>query len=304
MNKRFFALATLASTLSASIPGALAQQDGPPVDANAILNSLSQLGEKNGSSSQQQFQAVLQEFTQASASGPHAVELYEKAVRATSYAGRPQQQTEFQEWKKKQGEKLRGQEVQAATQFHLEYLVLSLKYAGGTSIEQLLPELLAHTQRVFAAKPEVFKQELARHNITDSVFTRWKGLGYLFNGLKGWEFVPTAADGIWEKSILPELRKKKDPQIIRYWDERLRREAEAAGENRLEFDANRFDLITRPTLQWRRAEDLVVLNMRNNAIKEMLGLIKDYPNHPENASWITKLRNLLEPEKPKATAAE
>jgi len=203
---------------------------------------------------------------------------------------------DFQAWKKKQGDKLRSNEFQQALQFHLRYLSMSLRVAQGTPAKELIPELIAYTSEVYAAKPAVLSDEMMKRAVSDSVFVRWYGIAHQLKGMKNWEMVPVAADGIWEKTILPEMRIEKNPAILRYWDERLQREANLAAEQRLDMAANNFDNITRATLLWRRAEDMALLGSPNRAVNEMLALIKNHPTHPSNAAWISQLKTMLAPE--------
>lgn len=293
MKIHFFVVSTLA--IIAAVPHAHSQQDAPPVDVDAVLRSLETMGSTNETANQQLFNNALNEIHQAASAGARAIELYEKAVRATTFAGRPEQTADFQAWKKKQGEKLRSNEFRQALQFHLQYLSISLRFAKGTPANELIPELIAYTNNIYAAKPAVLTEEVMKKAVSDSVFARWQGLEYYLKGVKKWELVPVAADGIWEKTILPEMRNQKNPEIIRYWDERLRREATLAGEQRLDFAADNFDNVTRPTLLWRRAEDMALLGSRNRAINEMLALIKNFPTHPSNGTWIRQLKEMLTP---------
>ena len=294
MKKPLFALSALAAIVASS--AAHAQQDLPPVDVQSVLKSLETAGTANEAANQQLFNKALGEIHQAAASGPRAVEFYEKAIRATNYAGLQQQVADFQAWKKKQGDKLRSNEFQQALQFHLRYLSMSLRVAQGTPAKELIPELIAYTSEVYAAKPAVLSDEMMKRAVSDSVFVRWYGIAHQLKGMKNWEMVPVAADGIWEKTILPEMRIEKNPAILRYWDERLQREANLAAEQRLDMAANNFDNITRATLLWRRAEDMALLGSPNRAINEMLGLIKSHPTHPSNAAWISQLKAMLAPE--------
>jgi len=294
MKKPFFVLAAL--LVAVVSPAAYAEQDLPPVDVQGVLKSLENVGTANETANQQLLNKALGEIHQAAASGARATDFYEKAIRATNYAGLQQQVADFQAWKKKQGEKLRSNDFQQALQFHLRYLSISLRFANGTPVKDLLPELLAYTNEVYAAKPGVLAEEMMKRAISDSVFVRWYGIGHQLKGMKNWEMVPVAADGIWEKAILPEMRAEKNPAILRYWDERLQREATQAADRRLDIAADNFDNITRATLLWRRAEDMALLGSPNRAINEMLGLIKSHPTHPSNAAWISQLKAMLAPE--------
>lgn len=109
----------------------------------------------------------------------------------------------------------------------------------------------------------------------------------------GWEMAPANVDGIFNAIVLPELRAQKDPRILEYWDMRLRTEAEEAGRNKLDFEAGKFNTVTRPNLLWQRAQDMAAIGQRNRAVNEMFNIVKAHPSHPNASAWVTSLEQLL-----------
>src|SRR5207248_4305904 len=104
---------------------------------------------------------------------------------------------------------------------------------------------------------------------------------------------PGAINGIYDKTILPEMRLRKDPRLINYWDERIAQEAGAASRSGLTFNADKFNGIQRPRLLWKRAQDMIVIGQKNRAIAEMFALIKGNPSHPDVAEWASQLEKTL-----------
>jgi hypothetical protein len=100
-------------------------------------------------------------------------------------------------------------------------------------------------------------------------------------------------DGIFTSIVLPELRAQKDPRVLEYWDMKLRTGAEEATRNKLEFEAGKFNTVTRPQLLWQRAQDMVLIGQRNRGISEMFNLVKTYPTHPNATGWVGSLEQLL-----------
>jgi len=185
--------------------------------------------------------------------------------------------------------------MQMAVRMHLTYLVLSLHRANGATIPQLMPALLSYTDQITAAHDVIGKQEMMKRGVNDSIFVRWYGIGKLLENLKDWENTPGDVEGIFQKAILPQLRKDKDPRIIGYWDARIQREAnDAKGRNRT-FDAEQFDQVLKPNLLWSRAQEFLAIGQRNRAINEMFAIIKAYPAHPNSAGWIDNLVKLVSP---------
>lgn len=286
----FAALSLVSATTAAPQPS-----DAPPVDTEAVMKALRDIQEKNETTLRSALQKAINDFRNAGALPSRAVDLYEDATKATEFAGRNLQQTQFQEWKKKQADRLRSSDLQEAAQLHLQYLALSLEHSAKVPMEKLIPALMQYTERVYNAKEETFRHDLMRKPINSSIFARWYGVASFLQKLKGWEMTPSNADGIWEKTILPELREAKDMRAVHYWDQRIARADERLAKTRQEFAHEQFNTIERPVLLWKRAEELNGLGLRNHAINEMLAIIKKYPTHPENANWITQLTNLLKP---------
>lgn len=280
---------------------ATAQQDAPPPDTSTLLKSLQEFREKNTAMSQSYFVSILRDLQSASTSGTAAVDFYEKAIQATEFIGRSQQGHLFQEWKKKEAAKLKSAERQTAARLHLQYLAITLKKALGTPLEQLVPELIAYTVEVQkvdadpALRDTIAREDLWRRSVTDGIFAKWLRLSPLIAGDKEWEPIPSNINGIYQKTILPLMRKAKDPGLLRYWDARMALEEKIAADSRLTFEIEKFQFVTKPSLLWSRAQEVIVLGQRNHAINEMFALIKKYPDHPDNAAWIAHLESILKP---------
>ena len=214
-------------------------------------------------------------------------------MRAISFVGQSHGQTDFQDWKKKEAEHLKSPEMQTAVRLHLNYLILSLQYSNGMTIPQLVPTLIRYSELVTSANAEVVRQEVLRRSVADSIFVKWYNAQRMFGELKDWEMSPGNVDGIWEKTILPQLRKDKDPRVIVYWDNKIKSAIEVMAESKRTFDLEQFNQIHKPTLLWSRAKDLIVVGQRNRGIGEMFAIVKNWPDHPSNAEWIAKLENVL-----------
>ncbi len=270
-------------------------QDAPPVDAKALISALKQIEAKRAQSAKQLAEKVIQDINAAASSDSTAIAFYQDAIRATSFVGENHAQAMFMDWKKTEADHLKSPEMQMAVRMHLTYLVLSLHRANGATIPQLMPALLSYTDQITAAHDVIGKQEMMKRGVNDSIFVRWYGIGKLLENLKDWENTPGDVEGIFQKAILPQLRKDKDPRIIGYWDARIQREAnDAKGRNRT-FDAEQFDQVLKPNLLWSRAQEFLAIGQRNRAINEMFAIIKAYPAHPNSAGWIDNLVKLVSP---------
>jgi len=110
-----------------------------------------------------------------------------------------------------------------------------------------------------------------------------------------WEPVPGNVNGIYNAIILPEFRDKKDPRLMDYWDMMIRKNQESIYAGMPAFDERQKTQVERPAMQWARTQDMLIIGLRNRAITEMFNLIKAYPQHPDAASWIAQIEQILAP---------
>lgn len=268
-------------------------QDAPPVDVKGYLLQLQQIQEKRSAAEKAENSKLLQAITSAASSNANAIAFYEEAVRATQFAGQNHESKEFHDWKQKEAANLKSQELQTALRLHLLYLAISLQRAENDKLPALMPSLLNYVNQLSANYPLVWDQPLMTTGIADGVFARWLNLGKTLGKLKDWETSPGNLDGIYEKTLLPQMRKDKDPRIIQYWDDKLNREKDKASKSRLAFNVDNFNLVQRPQLLWSRAEDMLAIGQKNRAMTEMFSIVKNYPDHASAPMWIARLEGLL-----------
>jgi hypothetical protein len=118
-----------------------------------------------------------------------------------------------------------------------------------------------------------------------------------------WEGTPGNFDGIYTNILLPEMRNNKDVRIVEYWDNKIKREGEAATRSQKTFEIDKFNQVRRPSLMWSRDQDLAKVGQRNRAIADMFALIKAFPTHPKAPGWINELEQMLAPTPPAAPAS-
>ena len=117
----------------------------------------------------------------------------------------------------------------------------------------------------------------------------------------GWEPVPGNVNGIYNAIILPEFRDTKDPRLMDYWDMMLRKSQESIYAGMPAFDERQITQVNRPAMLWARAQDMLLIGLKNRAITEMFNLIKAYPQHPAAPQWISQFEQILTPAAPAAT---
>lgn len=309
-------------------------QDAPPVDLKTVLETLKQSKEKRATSEKTNLAKVTQDFRAAAANNATAINFYELAYAATKFDGKAREHADFQEWKKNEADKLKSDAMQNAVRLHLNYLTISLQRASGATMQQLEQSLIAHIAALNAAgagdtearyrrdKAKEMKdagikaakgdgarmqtfwdQEITKQTISGSIFVQWYGAQKLFSNMKEWETNPFSVDGIYTQTLLPYFRQNKDPRALAYWDEKIQHEAQVVSNTSLAFKIDQFNSIRRPALLWQKATDMIAIGQRNRGISEMVNLIKNFPDHPELASWITTVEGMVAAPAPAASAA-
>ena len=55
----------------------------------------------------------------------------------------------------------------------------------------------------------------------------------------------------------------------------------------------KFNHVRRPSLLWGRAEDELAIGNANQAVADMLAIIKANPDHPDFEKWATELEGIV-----------
>ena len=254
-----------------------------------MLNNLRQLKDKQSATAKNMFNQAIADFSGAAASDGAATNFYLEAVRVTQFVGQNREQTSFHDWKKKDGSKINAAGVETC----LQYMVLTLRRSAGATDAQIFPSLLAYAQNTQANIANVWDSDVARQPVTSNIFARWYNLSSQFENVDNWEMNPTNTDGMYEKVLLPYMRKTHDRRILDYWDAKLADESAKASAAKNEFATDTYNSNRRPELLWGRAEDEVAIGMRDQGLTEMYNIVKGFPTHPSAAKWIDELQGLL-----------
>ena len=301
------------------------------MDMAQILQALKALKTQQVQQSKSQKMRALQDVTAGASNPTKAADMWEEAVRATQFAGSSKEGAQYREWKDNEGSALRTKEVASALRLHFNWLAITLQRSAGAEIKELLPAIIQHTKEATASKiaMEQFDENMKREkelangrpgrgerknndaavkkmyeqviskSVASGVIAKWLQIEPLVSEVSkdkekgGWEMAPANVDAIFGTIVLPELRAQKDPRVPEYWDMRLRTEAEEATKNKLDFEAGKFNAITRPQLLWQRAQDMAAIGQRNRAISEMFNLVKAHPAHPNASAWVASLEQQL-----------
>ncbi len=272
-----------------------AQQPSPsPVDAAAVLAAIKELKTKQPDVIAREKGQVLDAIRAALAD---PIKAYEQATVAVEFQGKGggNDSAKLMEWRKQNGELLRDRTFANALRLELAYLGLTWQRCMGTKTKDLLPALYDYTSQVTANYEALWTLKMADKSFNDIVFVPYFQIGPFINSLPDWDTQPFDVDGIFQKTILPELRKEKDPRLLVYWDAKIQSEALRTDKQANGLAANRFNSIRRPALLWNRAEDELVLGDQGRAVADMLALLKAHPDHPDFDKWVARLTDVVTP---------
>ena len=132
-----------------------------------------------------------------------------------------------------------------------------------------------------------------KKSLGESPFVPYFQVGPYISGLTDWSDRPFDVDSIYQKTILPELRKAKDPRLLDYWDGRLQIETARASASGNNLAVTKFNHIRRPSLLWGRAEDEGLLGNGNQSVADMLAILKANPDHPDFDKWASQLEGIV-----------
>lgn len=281
-------------------------QNVPGFDATTMLQNLETM--KN-TQKQARNRILTEAYNKAkdAASTPNgAWNLYLEAVRTERYSGKTGGATEFQEWRKKNGDKLRTPEALKALQFQLRYLGLTLRkiYEESLSADSPLMHDLntyirdlgaedANFAKAFADKDQKEAEGFLNKEIGSSIFINYLGLTGQLGGISEWEMTPGNIAGIMDKTLRPALRKTKNESLLQTWDWQIDLERKHAQADKLSSSKEKFEQQRLPSLQWSRAKEYIALDHPQQAATAMFAVIKAYPFHPDLEKWIGELETLL-----------
>lgn len=300
--------AALATMLALGGLCAAAPQDAPPADAASVLRELEAAVKRHDAADAAARQKIATTLRGALASGSAASSLYEQAVKGTDFEGKQGSAKSFSDWKSKNAAMLRSDQLQAAAMFHTRYLLIGLQLretddrqeAAKSSFDYAKDYIRQFSDKKFMDLPKP-AYELLNEPINKSPFVKWLALTPRLPANTAWEPVPGRISDILEKNVRDPWRANADPRLDATWAMQIDYESARAAAGGSDWDRGQFETIAKPRLLFGRAADRAVAGQPNLAIKEMLGLIKAHPGHPDWKDWAQKLRTLVEPAAPSGT---
>jgi len=279
------------------------QQDVSPPNVEAILKEIEALELKQKQGKAATRNALLGQIQTAASNGPAAASFYSQAVEEVQFEGKKDKAEAFAGWKKSHSDLLRSKEMQTALLLHLKYLHMALQRKDLQKPETQLPAVMAYLNELIASdelftdqkQPNDEVKALLNKPLNQSVFSQWLRLGEWLPDDKIWEAQPGNVSGILEKNVRTVMRETKDPKLIQTWDTEMKVAADRITAGRSDHQADQFNTVTRPRLQFKQSQDMVAIGQPNRALTEMIMLVRTYPGHQDFPLWVGKIRELVKP---------
>lgn len=263
--------------------------------AMRILEQLDELEDQIRSGTRRMRTTAVQRFREASASPRAATAFYLECVQKLDFEANEARQSDFRAWRDRNSRRLESDSHALALQLQLQYLVMSIRAAetDPTEIAPVIAELQQFMNNMVANHERIAGQaDMLRRPVTNTIFARAYGLDRSLRN-DNWEFGPMNYGGIFDKTLLPFYREFRPDQLGQAWNLRMRIEQTLAEGSMDRADYQRFLTDRIPEMQWQRAQDLYEHGFRDQAINEMLAVVRNNAGHSRATGWISTLRTQL-----------
>lgn len=272
-------------------------QNGGTADPAKLLEQLKALEETVTKARTGNNLAAVDAITDAISADSKAIALWTESVHETEFRAKDKKEAEFREWRDGAGRRLSDPGAAAALRLHLQYLLLTIRVANATTDDErneILPALLSYLDDLSRAGKDTLKnrQALDTPVLSTPIARRFK-LDITVRTSDAWSLVPGNLNAIYESSILPYLREKKDvARLQTAWSRRLQQEAALVATQESEVLTKEFRENLLPALEWTQARDLYLAGSTAAAGK-MLQIIQQNQAHKSTPQWIKEMKNLL-----------
>jgi len=298
-------------------------------DREALLENLEKIRENAESKVDARFRMAISAYREAMSTDESAMDFYLKCIEKVNFEDQQRKNSDFRDWKRKEGDKLGDQAFRLALRVQLRWLILTLR---ASSEKAKLSELAVEAQEVVdsifrdADKLAGQAQTLGQP-VTSTVFARAYDIGGLDK--ETWPLSPVQLDAIYNQVIFPQLRTPARVESLR-----------AAWIKRIQQEITKFDVINRngggnggnggikkaagngggteigpgspehekfmtenvPQYQWDMEMDLFRSGDEAGAAVRMIAHIQKHLEHKSSRDWTQQLKALLTPKPAPAPA--
>jgi hypothetical protein len=307
--------------LSLALPPLHAADTLTEADREILIEKLKKIQDAADEKMDQRFRVAVSAYRAAMVSDEATMELYLKCVEKIQFDDEHKKSQEFREWKRKEDEKLGSAAFRRALRHQLRWLVLTLQVASkgnditafGSEASKLVDEVFDDVKRLGG------QQGVMRENVSSTVFAQAYNLSDVTP--KDWPMSPVNLVELYNKVILPPLRKpEKTEQLRSAWTRRIRQEVAARedwsktdqGNKEEDKEENGGRIGTKealrtpetekflsnvyPELLWQMEVDVFKAGDQRGASLRMLQHLEKYTTHPKTPEWAKQFHLLLDPE--------
>jgi hypothetical protein len=284
-----------------------------PADMEALLEKLEKMREDANAKVDARFRAAIAAYTNAVGSDEAAMGLHLNCVQKVDFQDQQKKESEFRDWKRKEADQLSAPGHGLALRLQLRWLILTLRAASPKADrDQLLPSVQEIVDIIARDADKLrHQQQILRQPVTSSAFAR----AYEITGVdvENWPMSPANISDIYEKILLPPLRKPDRLEALRSaWVRRIQGEIaieqasagdddsggrkNGGGARPRADDYERFMAETVPELQWQMEMDLFRNGDQQGSAMRMLGHLEKYMSHRSARKWSDELKSILRPQ--------
>lgn len=305
-----------------------AAEDLSESDRQLLIERLEKLREAVESRSKGRIAVAVAAFRGALGSDSAALDLYLKCVEKVDFEDQHRKGQDYRDWKRRQDGRLGDPGFALALRHQLHWLVLTLEAAEKPErIPDLAPRAAKAIEAIFLdAKKLAGQQPVLRQPVLGTVYARAYNVGGI--DAEGWPEQPLALAQVFEKVLLPPLRKPsrlaelRETWLLRIKYESMMREGWAdLEENNGNGNGGRIGMKAAlrppafekflaeevPDMRWQMEEDLYKAGDQRAAALRMLDHLDKYLAHPRAEEWTNRFVSLLESkpaDKPVPTIAD
>lgn len=285
-----------------------------PADREALLENLEKLRGTVTGRIDARFRQAITAYRDAMASEEAAMEFYLKCTSKVNFEDKHRKTSEFNDWKKREHDKLAESTMRRALVHQLRWLVFTLQAASDKAdLEKLAPQGQQIIDDLFNDVATLTsQQQILGQNVTGTVFAR----AYDIEGIKldRWPYTPIHLGQVYDIVLLPHYRKSGDIQALRAgWLKRIHQESVMHEDARSKSKTNGRSLApdsgrspdqttfveeTLPELQWQMEMDLFRYGDQRGTALRMVAHIEKHLTHPRAREWSDELKLLLNPPPP------
>lgn len=280
-------------------------------EIRGLLAKLSELQSKQDAADRLAQQEALKALTLAVVGNTESMNLYVSSVRVVEFDKLGKKYAEFEEWKKKNDERLHDAGFTAALRLQYRYMKLALESDTEARQTKAAPTLIALADDCIKAIPQL---GVYARVVSEDPFASPVALRFAVEKRKpeGWPASPLHLGGV--HALLMKVARATAPkQLPQLWEARIKQERALAiareelaksqarrqtepfgkkvkpGKTEAEIESEKFDKITLPKLQWEMGEDLFNSGLRRRGIEGLFNVLMKNPDHPSRADWLKAL---------------